>query len=60
MRQTDRMGRGLDGGGMEGTMLAGAGTGASPLSLEGRREAVDGTNCVGAARARGICFREAK
>ena len=54
------MGQGWDGGGMEGPMLAGVGMRAPPLALEGRREAVAGTDCVGTARARSICFREAR
>ena len=33
----DWMGRWWYGGGMEGPALAGAGTGASPLDIEGRR-----------------------
>ena len=40
--------------------LGGSGTGAPPFSLEGRREAVAGTNCVNASRARIICVRAAK
>ena len=67
----DWMGHWWDGGGMEGLTLAGAGTGAPPLApekelhhwlLRGGRlwEVVAGTNCVGAARERSICFGAAK
>ena len=63
------MGLWWDGGEMEGNMLAGVGMGAPSLALErklqhwllrssGRWEAVDGTNCIGAARARSICVGE--
>ena len=37
MGRMDWMGRWWDGGGMEGLTLAGAGTGALPLALEGQR-----------------------
>ena len=59
---------GWDGGGMEGTKLAGVGSGTPPLSLEVRttgsgrcrREAVAATNCASAVRARSIFVRPAE
>ena len=54
------MGRGWYGGGMEGPTLAGARMEAPPLVIEEWREAVSGTNYVGAARARSNCVRAAK
>ena len=42
MRRADRVRRRWGGGGMEGTMLAGAGTGAPSLSPEGPRAAGSG------------------
>ena len=39
MGRTDGLGRGWEGREMEGPTLAGAGTGAPPLDLEGQRAA---------------------